>query len=54
MADWLRADGLMIICRTEPTGENHGTVFRKRADGALAVLDRLGRGSEIELLVLQG
>lgn len=44
--------GLLVICRTEPSGYNHGTVFRLRADSTLTPVARVGRGSEVEGLAL--
>jgi hypothetical protein len=47
----LRADGLLIVCRTHPDGTNHGTVFRAGTVG-FDVVARIGDGSEIEGLVV--
>jgi hypothetical protein len=45
----LRTGGLFIVCRTHDDGTNHASVFRLEGN-CLAVLDRLGNGSEIEHL----
>ena len=42
---------LIIVC-TEETGGNHGSVFRLGHNGSFEVLTRVGRGSEIEDIVL--
>jgi hypothetical protein len=42
---------LIIVCTEEP-GSNHGTVFRLGPLGSFDVLTRVGRGSEIEDIVL--
>jgi hypothetical protein len=42
---------LIIVCTVEP-GSNHGTVFRLGPLGSFDVLTRVGRGSEIEDIVL--
>ena len=42
---------LVIVC-TEETGGNHGSVFRLGQTGSFEVLTRVGRGSEIEDIVL--
>ena len=42
---------LIVVC-TEDTGSNHGSVFRLDRTGAFEVLARIGRGSEIEDIVL--
>jgi len=42
---------LIIVCTEEP-GSNHGTVFRLGPTGSFDVLTRVGRGSEIEDIVL--
>jgi hypothetical protein len=49
----LVAEGLLIICRTDIDGTNHGTVFRLKETRAFEVEKRLGKGSEIEDLVLE-
>ncbi len=48
----LRAGGLLIVCRTEADRSNHGTIFRLDEHGAFEALARLGRGSEIEEVVV--
>jgi hypothetical protein len=48
----LRDGGLFVVCRTSSDGANHGTVFQLRQGRRFAALARLGRGSEIEELVL--
>jgi hypothetical protein len=40
--------GLLVVCRTDSAGANHGTVFRLRAGGTLTPVARIGRGSEVE------
>jgi hypothetical protein len=45
--------GLLVVCRTNEAGANHATVFRLQADRTLAVVARLGDGSEIEDLALE-
>jgi chemotaxis methyl-accepting protein methylase len=45
----LRTGGLFIVCRTHSDGTNHASVSRFE-QGRLAVLGRLGNGSEIEHL----
>ena len=42
----------LLIVRTEDRGGNHGTVFRLNDYGSLEVVARIGRGSEIEDIVL--
>ena len=42
----------LIIVRTDETGSNHGSVFRLDDKGSFEMLARLGRGSEIEDIVL--
>jgi len=42
----------LLIVRTESKGDNHGTVFRLDDKGSFEVLARVGRGSEIEDIVL--
>ena len=42
---------LIIVC-TEETGSNHGSVFRLGHRGSFEMLTRVGRGSEIEDIVL--
>jgi hypothetical protein len=42
----------LLIVRTEETGSNHGSIFRLDANGSFGVLARVGRGSEIEDIVL--
>ena len=42
---------LIIVC-TEETGSNHGSIFRLGHTGSFEVLARVGRGSEIEDIVL--
>jgi hypothetical protein len=44
--------GLLVVCRTNDDGENHATIFALEDSGSFRVLARLGRGSEIESLVL--
>ena len=52
-ANWVRPGGLLAVCRTDFDGTNHGTIFRRCADG-LHVEARVGSGSEIETLALRG
>ena len=42
---------LIVVC-TEETDSNHGTVFRLGHTGSFEALTRIGRGSEIEDIVL--
>lgn len=42
----------LLIVRTEPESGNHGSVFRLGEKGSFEVLARVGRGSEIEDIVL--
>jgi hypothetical protein len=42
----------LLIVRTERTGSNHGSVFCLGDNGSFEVLKRVGRGSEIEDIVL--
>lgn len=42
----------LLIVRTEEPGSNHGSIFRLDANGSFGVLERVGRGSEIEDIVL--
>jgi len=42
----------LIIVRTDETGSNHGSVLRLGHTGSFEVLTRVGRGSEIEDIVL--
>ena len=42
----------LIIVRTDESGSNHGSVFRLGHKGSFEVLTRVGRGSEIEDIVL--
>ena len=51
LAERVRDGGLLIIGRTEEETGNHATVFR-RSGTAMSVQARLGRGSEVEALVL--
>jgi chemotaxis methyl-accepting protein methylase len=46
----LVANGLLIICRTNPDGENHATIFQLSQTGWLDVVGKLGASSEIEEL----
>jgi hypothetical protein len=50
----LRTNGLLVVCRTHPDGVNHGTVFRLNPSSGLQVESRIGNGSEVERLVLEG
>lgn len=47
----LKEGGLLIIVRTDPNGENNGSIFRLAGDQFL-VVDRFGKGSEIEPIVI--
>lgn len=50
---YLRGRGsLLVVTRTNEKGENGGTLFEVGGDGSLAVLMRVGAGSEVEELVL--
>ncbi len=49
---YLRVGGVLVLCRThDDTRTNHATIFRRDAAGALTVVARIGRGSEVESLV---
>jgi hypothetical protein len=48
----LTRGGLLIVCLTNERGHNDATVFRLNDSGGFDVVARLGRGSEIEDLVL--
>lgn len=48
----LRTGGLLVVCRTDESGKNNGTIYRLAPDGTFTSLARLGAGSEIENLVL--
>ena len=53
LVQYVQSDGLLLLNRTiEPDRVNHGTVFRRDAQGQLHVLRRFGHGSEIEALAL--
>lgn len=53
LRDRLRGPGaFLLIVRTEETGSNHGSIFSLDANGSFGVLERVGRGSEIEDIVL--
>lgn len=51
----LRGPGALLVLARSPApgarGANRATIFRMEADGRLAVLSRIGAGSEIEALV---
>lgn len=46
----LKEDGLLIIVRTHPSGENNASIFRL-SDNRFCVVDRFANGSEIEHIV---
>lgn len=49
---YLRPLGVLVLCRThDDTRTNHATLFRRDAAGAMAVVGRIGQGSEVEALV---
>ena len=49
----LRGPGAwLVVCRTVPDGTNQGTIFRLTDRGSFSAVARVGRGSEIEDLVL--
>jgi hypothetical protein len=48
----LANSGLLVVCRTDDSGTNNGTVFRLNEARTLEVLERIGEGSEIEELAL--
>ena len=53
LRDQLAGPGnFLIIVRTDETGSNHGSVFRLDDKGSFEMLARVGRGSEIEDIVL--
>jgi len=52
LKECLRNNGLLLICRTNDDGTNHGTIFRKQEGlSAIQPICRIGLGSEIELLL---
>jgi hypothetical protein len=51
LVGYLRPGGWLVLNRTHGDGRNHGTVFRRAPTGALTVVARVGRGSEIESIV---
>jgi SAM-dependent methyltransferase len=46
----LKENGLLIIVRTHPSGENNASIFRL-ASSQFVLVDRFGKGSEIEHIV---
>jgi hypothetical protein len=50
----LKPNGVLIVCRTNDEGVNHGTIFRQVEGGKFQVLSRIGSGSEIEDLLTMG
>jgi hypothetical protein len=46
----LKEDGLLIVVRTLPSGENNASIFRL-ASNQFVLIDRFGKGSEIEHIV---
>ena len=44
----LRDGGFLFVARTDTDQSNHGTLFVQARAGTVKVVDRLGRGSEIE------
>lgn len=48
----LAKSGLLIVCRTDDSSANNGTVFKLNDAGNFEVLERIGEGSEIEELAL--
>jgi hypothetical protein len=47
----LKPSGVLIVCRTNDEGVNHGTIFRQVEGGKFQVLTRIGNGSEVEALL---
>ena len=47
---WVQPGGLLVVARSEASGRNNATLFRREAAG-LRVIHRLGSGSEVEALV---
>jgi hypothetical protein len=43
---------LLVLNRTHEDGTNHGSILQLQATGKLALLERVGNGSEIEALAL--
>lgn len=43
---------ILVVVRTEHSGLNHGSLFRLNENGSFSLLERVGRGSEIEDIVL--
>jgi|HubBroStandDraft_1064217.scaffolds.fasta_scaffold19455_3 hypothetical protein len=52
--DRLAPEGLLLVIRSGPDGVNRGTLFRKTSARALAIVDRIHGGSEVESLVSTG
>ena len=46
----LKEDGLLIIVRTHPSGENNASIFQL-VSSQFVLIDRFGKGSEIEHIV---
>lgn len=47
----LKDGGIFIVCRTDQNGVNNSTIFRAAPDGRFVIVNRLGRGSEVEQLI---
>jgi hypothetical protein len=52
LRDRLKTGGLLIVCRTDSSGVNRATIFRKNQDKRFEVMARLREGSDIEKLIL--
>lgn len=48
----LKDGGILIVCRTDKSEVTNGTLFRLK-QGTLSVIDRIGKGSEIEALITE-
>jgi hypothetical protein len=45
-------DGLLVVCRTNISGNNNGSIFALREGNKFELVDRIGEGSEVEQLVV--
>jgi hypothetical protein len=48
----LKANGLLVVCRTADKDKNNATIFEARSGEGLRAVSRLGAGSEIEDLLV--
>lgn len=52
LRSYLKGPGsLLFIVRTLASGEHHGTLFEMNESGTLGIVERVGAGSEIEMLL---